>query len=130
MKFIHYTPPLLSLASLAGLTTLFCFSRKRKQLLLCDSLRSSQRARILSIYQGCFLVVFLFLLYMLFSVLSYSIWFSDRIPVIDSLLVAIYTITTVGYGNQQPTSNPALAFTIWEVRAYGECPATLKCDAP
>ena len=74
-----------------------------------------KRARILSIYQGCFLVVFLFLLYMLFSVLSYSIWFADEIPVIDSLLVAVYTITTVGYGNQQPTSNPALAFTIWEM---------------
>ena len=55
---------------------------------------------------------------MLSSVLSYSIWFSDELSVIDSLLVAVYTITTVGYGNQQPTSNPALAFTIWEVREF------------
>ncbi|GMI00907.1 hypothetical protein TrST_g1754 [Triparma strigata] len=81
--------------------------------LAANSATLQKSSRNLSIHQGCLLSLFLFLSYVLLSILFYSFWSSDKLSVVDSILLSFYTITTVGYGNQQPSSTLSLYYTVW-----------------
>ncbi|GMH66856.1 hypothetical protein TrRE_jg2052 [Triparma retinervis] len=73
--------------------------------------RSSKR---LSVHQGCVLAILLLALYLSFCVTFYgTLNAGDTISNLDALLLAVYTITTVGYGNDTPTTQVGIGVTIF-----------------
>ena len=73
----------------------------------------AKNAKRLSIIQGCVLATLLLILYILFCGFFYSKWNTgDTISFLDGILLAMYTITTVGYGNETPSTQVGILVTI------------------